>query len=107
MATSLSSVTNLPPCSKVGPPKISSSNFKFNNHVSSTITIHRKRVIANVRVLSIKCESSNDETPKTHSKLEIGSPIVVVEAPKTIKTAASVPCLRINSGLVNPGDVGR
>ncbi|RYR58646.1 hypothetical protein Ahy_A05g024518 [Arachis hypogaea] len=24
-----------------------------------------------------------------------------------IKTAASVPCLRINSGLVKPGDVGR
>ncbi|XLS58094.1 hypothetical protein HN51_007849 [Arachis hypogaea] len=29
------------------------------------------------------------------------------EAPKMIKTAASVPCLRINSGLVKPGDVGR
>ena len=41
------------------------------------------------------------------SKLGIGSPIVVVEAPKMIKTAASVPCLRVNAGLVKPGDVGR
>ncbi|GMN46971.1 hypothetical protein TIFTF001_016143 [Ficus carica] len=58
---------------------------------------------------SIKSESSadNNESAKRHSKLEIGSPIVVVEAPKIIKTAASVPCLRVNSGLVNPGDVGR
>ncbi|GAA0139643.1 hypothetical protein Leryth_019135 [Lithospermum erythrorhizon] len=41
------------------------------------------------------------------SKLKIGSPIIVIEAPQTIKTAASVPCLRVNSGLVKPGDVGR
>ncbi|KAG8387304.1 hypothetical protein BUALT_Bualt02G0007400 [Buddleja alternifolia] len=41
------------------------------------------------------------------SKLEIGSPIIVVEAPQLLKTAASVPCLRTNSGLVKPGDVGR
>ncbi|XP_050228655.1 protein CHLORORESPIRATORY REDUCTION 42, chloroplastic-like [Mercurialis annua] len=50
--------------------------------------------------MATKCEPSS-------SKLEIGSPIVVVEAPKMIKTAASVPCLRVNSGLVKPGDVGR
>ncbi|KAL9228638.1 hypothetical protein vseg_004193 [Gypsophila vaccaria] len=41
------------------------------------------------------------------SKLSIGSPIVITEAPKMVKTAASVPCLRVNSGLINPGDVGR
>ncbi|KAL2536007.1 hypothetical protein Fot_17415 [Forsythia ovata] len=41
------------------------------------------------------------------SKLEIGSPIIVTEAPQMLKTAASVPCLRINAGLVKPGDVGR
>nr|GMC59705.1 uncharacterized protein LOC109180608 [Ipomoea batatas] len=40
-------------------------------------------------------------------KLEIGSPIIVVEAPKYLKTADSVPCLRANPGLVKPGDVGR
>ncbi|KAL5563025.1 hypothetical protein UlMin_032772 [Ulmus minor] len=48
----------------------------------------------------VKCEHSK-------SKLEVGSPIIVIEAPKMIKTAASIPCLRLNSGLVNPGDVGR
>ncbi|XP_075491461.1 protein CHLORORESPIRATORY REDUCTION 42, chloroplastic [Primulina tabacum] len=40
-------------------------------------------------------------------KLEIGSPIIVIEAPQLLKTAASVPCLRANSGLIKPGDVGR
>ncbi|XP_031401526.1 uncharacterized protein LOC116211334 [Punica granatum] len=49
---------------------------------------------------AIRCEPGN-------GSLEIGSPVIVVEAPKMIKTAASVPCLRVNSGLVNPGDVGR
>ncbi|CAL1403715.1 unnamed protein product [Linum trigynum] len=44
---------------------------------------------------------------KKPKKLQIGSPVVVVEAPRMIKTAANMPCLRVNSGLVNPGDVGR
>ncbi|KAJ9178641.1 hypothetical protein P3X46_010509 [Hevea brasiliensis] len=62
--------------------------------------------------LSTKCESkesSSSETslPAKITKLDIGSPIVVTEAPKMIKTAASMPCLRVNSGLVKPGDVGR
>ncbi|XP_038900819.1 uncharacterized protein LOC120087887 [Benincasa hispida] len=59
----------------------------------------------------VKCESSAsaaDQTPPENSrKLEIGSPVIVIEAPKMIKTAASVPCLRVNSGIINPGDVGR
>ncbi|KAE8124853.1 hypothetical protein FH972_019701 [Carpinus fangiana] len=67
------------------------------------------------RVVTIKCESKEPppppETglrlPAKSSKLEIGSPVILIEAPKMIKTAASVPCLRVNSGLVNPGDVGR
>ncbi|KAG6436067.1 hypothetical protein SASPL_100949 [Salvia splendens] len=46
----------------------------------------------------VKCESR---------KLEVGSPIIVIQAPKLLKTASSVPCLRANAGLVNPGDVGR
>ncbi|KAF2610312.1 hypothetical protein F2Q70_00012504 [Brassica cretica] len=45
------------------------------------------------------------ESP-TKSKLQVGSPIIIVEAPKVIKTAASMPCLRANAGLVKPGDVG-
>ncbi|CAK9314109.1 unnamed protein product [Citrullus colocynthis] len=59
----------------------------------------------------VKCESSAsaaDQTPPAKSrKLEIGSPVIVIEAPKMIKTAASVPCLRVNSGIISPGDVGR
>lgn len=44
---------------------------------------------------------------KSTTKLGIGSPVVVIEAPKMIKTAATMPCLRVNTGLVKPGDVGR
>nr|AKH05254.1 chlororespiratory reduction 42 [Pelargonium transvaalense] len=55
-------------------------------------------------VVQVRCESKE---PSKSRKLELGSPIIVVEAPRMIKTAASVPCLRVNSGLVNPGDVGR
>ena len=57
------------------------------------------------------CESKEPPAeaglPGRNSKLEIGSPVIVIEAPKMIKTFASVPCLRVNSGLVKPGDVGR
>nr|AKH05252.1 chlororespiratory reduction 42 [Pelargonium nanum] len=55
-------------------------------------------------VVQVRCESKE---PLKSKKLEVGSPIIVVEAPRMIKTAASVPCLVVNSGLVNPGDVGR
>ncbi|KQK20777.1 uncharacterized protein LOC100829764 [Brachypodium distachyon] len=41
------------------------------------------------------------------AKLKIGSPIVIVEEPPMLKTAASVPSLRQNDGRVKPGDVGR
>lgn len=59
-----------------------------------------------------KCELneqsfSTESVKKDASKLSIGSPVVITEAPQMIKTAASVPCLRVNGGLVNPGDVGR
>ncbi|XP_033141494.1 uncharacterized protein LOC103851391 isoform X2 [Brassica rapa] len=50
------------------------------------------------------CETAKEPPPK--SKLQVGSPIIIVEAPKVIKTAASMPCLRANTGLVKPGDVG-
>jgi len=59
----------------------------------------------------VRCESkeSSEENDllEKRSKLDKGSPIIIIEAPKMIKTAASVPCLRVNSGLVKPGDVGR
>ncbi|KAL6648247.1 hypothetical protein ACP70R_012471 [Stipagrostis hirtigluma subsp. patula] len=43
----------------------------------------------------------------TNAKLKVGSPIVILEAPAMLKTAASVPSLRYNSGQVKAGDVGR
>ncbi|KAL1307801.1 hypothetical protein HN51_049700 [Arachis hypogaea] len=72
---------------------------------------HNQLQRANV-VTVVKCESKdssedNIELQAKGPKLEIGSPIIFTEAPKMIKTAASVPCLRVNSGLVKPGDVGR
>uniref|UniRef100_A0A7N0VEN4 Chlororespiratory reduction 42 n=1 Tax=Kalanchoe fedtschenkoi TaxID=63787 RepID=A0A7N0VEN4_KALFE len=44
---------------------------------------------------------------KGTNKLEIGSPIIVTEAPKWIKTATAMTSLRVNSGHINAGDVGR
>ncbi|KAA0040074.1 hypothetical protein IC582_009763 [Cucumis melo] len=78
------------------------SSFNVSNNLS---TRSQPRSI-------VKCESSasaaDGQTPPAKSqKLEIGSPVIVIEAPKMIKTAASVPCLRVNSGIINPGDVGR
>ncbi|XP_050212939.1 protein CHLORORESPIRATORY REDUCTION 42, chloroplastic-like [Mercurialis annua] len=69
------------PCTKLERPIL-----KFTNSISSFNFV-------------TKCQSS--------SKLDIGSPIVIVEAPQAVKTAASIPCLIVNSGLVKPGDVGR
>ncbi|CAI8597770.1 unnamed protein product [Vicia faba] len=65
----------------------------------------------NISVTHIRCESKDSPEEnkflEKRSKLEKGSPIIIIEAPKMIKTAASVPCLKVNSGLVKPGDVGR
>ncbi|CAN8300896.1 unnamed protein product [Cochlearia groenlandica] len=57
--------------------------------------------------VAVRCCETAKDNPKPKSKLQVGSPIIIVEAPKVIKTAASMPCLRANSGLVKPGDVGR
>nr|GEV97850.1 hypothetical protein [Tanacetum cinerariifolium] len=61
------------------------------------------------RIVSESSESSADSglTQKDSNALQIGSPVIIVEAPKMLKTAASVPCLRVNSDLVKAGDVGR
>ncbi|XP_022753720.1 uncharacterized protein LOC111302049 [Durio zibethinus] len=79
-------------------------------HDNQTVRLNSstRRQIRNPTLL-LRCESSSADSglPARSSRLEIGSPIIVVEAPKMIKTAASVPCLRVNSGLVKPGDVGR
>ncbi|KAL2240021.1 uncharacterized protein LOC105170986 [Sesamum indicum] len=76
----------------------------------SLSSIPFSRPISSLRsqVLVTKCELNEaSNLSAKESRLEIGSPIIVVEAPQLLKTAASVPCLRANAGLVKPGDVGR
>ncbi|RWW16384.1 hypothetical protein GW17_00019737, partial [Ensete ventricosum] len=52
-----------------------------------------------------RCQGgSGNETSGGKSDLSIGSPVVVVEAPPTLKTATAMSSLRINSGLVKQGD---
>ncbi|XP_074587064.1 protein CHLORORESPIRATORY REDUCTION 42, chloroplastic [Curcuma longa] len=51
--------------------------------------------------LSARCQLDSGE------QLTVGSPIIIVEAPPTLKTATPMPSLKINSGLVKEGDVGR
>nr|AKH05237.1 chlororespiratory reduction 42 [Goodyera fumata] len=57
----------------------------------------------------VRCQSS-PPTPAAggaHDGLRIGSPVVLVEAPPTLKTAVSMPSLKVNNGQVKAGDVGR
>ncbi|KAG6534167.1 hypothetical protein ZIOFF_008052 [Zingiber officinale] len=55
--------------------------------------------------LSVRCQL--DSASSEGKQLTVGSPIVVIEAPPTLKTATPMPSLKINSGLVKEGDVGR
>ncbi|XP_047075029.1 protein CHLORORESPIRATORY REDUCTION 42, chloroplastic-like [Lolium rigidum] len=56
--------------------------------------------------ISVRCANS-DASDISKAKLKVGSPIVIIEEPPMLKTAASVPSLRQNAGRVKPGDVGR
>ncbi|TKY46679.1 hypothetical protein E2542_SST28727 [Spatholobus suberectus] len=85
---------------------LSLSSYAITKPFSRSLNYEHQR--PNSVVTLIKCESKeSSELQEKRSKLEIGSPIIVIEAPKVIKTAATMPCLRVNSGLVKPGDVGR
>ncbi|KAH0780786.1 hypothetical protein KY290_000384 [Solanum tuberosum] len=53
-----------------------------------------------------KCPSSSRFSYGS-TQLPLNLIIKLIESPKLLKTAASVPCLRPNVGLVKPGDVGR
>lgn len=93
----------------------------YPNHQTSSTTSFptpiisiRTRTRTRKRGFVFKCELLNEQSfpEKTtrkdaSNKLIIGSPVIITEAPEMIKTAASVPCLRVNNGLVNTGDVGR
>ena len=98
-ALSLSFTTSIP-CSKFR----SCSTSQFDSLNSQ---IRRPSVLTFTTVCESKEPPAEAGLPGRNSKLEIGSPVIVIEAPKMIKTFASVPCLRVNSGLVKPGDVGR
>ncbi|XP_059659710.1 protein CHLORORESPIRATORY REDUCTION 42, chloroplastic [Cornus florida] len=110
MALSLSSSAPTLPC--LTPRNSPSLILQFKHYSNPNIRAH------NIR-LTTKCEfkesssaaadgsNGNGLSTKGSKLLQIGSPIIVIEAPKMLKTAASVPCLRVNSGLVKPGDVGR
>ncbi|ERM93611.1 hypothetical protein AMTRI_Chr03g149390 [Amborella trichopoda] len=87
------------------------ASFPYPNTISSyanllpTLTLQLP-ASPNTRKMSIitKCEAPERERK---SELSIGSPIIFVEAPPTLKTADSMPSLKINNGFVKPGDVGR
>ncbi|KAM3706266.1 hypothetical protein ACJW30_03G143000 [Castanea mollissima] len=100
MAALSPSFTTSIPCSKFR--SCSASQFDSLNS-----QIRRPRVVTFTTVCESKEPPAEAGLPGKNSKLEIGSPVIVIEAPKMIKTFASVPCLRVNSGLVKPGDVGR
>ncbi|GJZ45414.1 hypothetical protein Tco_0593010 [Tanacetum coccineum] len=87
---------------------LSSPSKTLLSHKNKCLGIRRYQSFAG-RIVSESKELSADSglTQKDSNALQIGSPIIIVEAPKMLKTAASVPCLRVNSDLVKAGDVGR
>lgn len=52
-------------------------------------------------------QSGGDKSPAEPGNLQIGTPIVIVEAPPFIKSAEPMPMLRENKGQIKVGDVGR
>ncbi|KAG2674209.1 hypothetical protein I3843_13G109000 [Carya illinoinensis] len=107
MASYLSSTTRIP---------CFSSSISRGTTPSTSVPLIRLSIQTRIPTctVTVKCESKEPPAEiglpaakSSNSKLEIGSPVIVIEAPQMIKTAASVPCLRVNSGLVKPGDVGR
>ncbi|KAK9727093.1 hypothetical protein RND81_05G257300 [Saponaria officinalis] len=91
---------------------VSLSSTAYKPFSSTGIFSRNQRPNVQFRSVVTRCEVNEQPLDvglggEGASKLSIGSPIVITEAPKMLKTAASVPCLRVNSGLVNPGDVGR
>ncbi|KAE9463327.1 hypothetical protein C3L33_04773, partial [Rhododendron williamsianum] len=94
----------------------SSPTLQYSNPSVQFKCGSKTRIARHSRVAIINCglkgssppeEGTGSSSSDRNSGLKIGSPVIVIEAPTMIKTAASVPCLRVNSGLVNPGDVGR
>ncbi|KAJ6826659.1 uncharacterized protein M6B38_371200 [Iris pallida] len=61
--------------------------------------------------ITSRCQPSSRSSGSTagsgNDDLQIGSPVVLVQAPPTLKTADTMPSLRVNSGEVKAGDVGR
>ena len=94
-------------------PPIMALSFSSTSSITCSKLYEISGLSSNKRhpnAVNVKCESMEEsELPANakKSKLAVGSPVIVVEAPRMIKTAASVPCLRVNSGLVKLGDVGR
>ncbi|KAL2945565.1 Cytochrome f [Bienertia sinuspersici] len=109
MSLSLSSMI----CKPFPNPQSSSSTSKFLQPINKTG--RRTKGFVYKSELNEQSSSSaaaaaaaaSESVQKDALKLSIGSPVIITEAPQMIKTAASVPCLRGNGGLVNPGDVGR
>uniref|UniRef100_A0ACD5UMP6 Uncharacterized protein n=1 Tax=Avena sativa TaxID=4498 RepID=A0ACD5UMP6_AVESA len=80
---------------------VSSSSYRASPPRILAFPVRRHRAGVNVQ-----CANS-DASGVSKSKLKVGSPIVIIEEPPMLKTAASVPSLRQNAGRVKPGDVGR
>nr|AKH05228.1 chlororespiratory reduction 42 [Apostasia odorata]AQX44130.1 hypothetical protein [Apostasia odorata] len=66
-------------------------------------------------LIAFRCQSSPPVPPPSkpapggeeHVGLQIGSAVVLVAAPPALKTAAPMPSLKVNTGQLKAGDVGR
>ncbi|TVU47251.1 hypothetical protein EJB05_06844 [Eragrostis curvula] len=77
-----------------------------SSYVSPPVQVRARRLPGGI---AVRCAPNGGGAPAGDAevKLKVGSPIVILEAPVMLKTAASVPSLRHNAGQVKAGDVGR
>ncbi|KAG8081565.1 hypothetical protein GUJ93_ZPchr0374g33336 [Zizania palustris] len=83
---------------------ITAAAVSSSSYASPAESSVRRRGVGAVRCAP---ESGSGADGAGKAKLKVGSPIVIVEAPLMLKTAASMPSLRHNGGQVKAGDVGR
>lgn len=72
------------------------------NSASNTASLHHTRRASGKAGFAggARCQQGDDN-------LQVGSPVMIVEAPPMLKTAEPMPMMRVNRGLIKEGDAGR
>ncbi|KAF3320066.1 hypothetical protein FCM35_KLT22333 [Carex littledalei] len=94
----------------MSPPWLPSANLtspKLPFSLNSKSKCLARRIQRSGFVTNCASNPGNSTSQSGKGELNVGSPIVIIEAPPALKTATSMPSLRANTGQVKAGDVGR